>query len=148
SRFGRQQLVDRLPGERLCRREDQRFDDGLQLRARVGLRRILRLAQLLPFQPLPPLLPLPPFVLVISHDVPPGLQSDVCRGRGTSVSRGSSSSPSNVGEVSGRGRSIRDLMWMSVAARTRYSPATSRFISCIRWSVSGYCCVMSAIGMS
>ena len=32
----------------------------------------------------------------------------------------------------GRGSSMRDLMWMSVAAMTRNSPATSRFISCIR----------------
>ena len=49
---------------------------------------------------------------------------------------------------SGRGSSIRDLMWISVAAITRNSPATSRFSSCIRSMYSRYCCVMSAIGMS
>ena len=31
----------------------------------------------------------------------------------------------------GRGSSMRDLMWISVAAMTRNSPATSRFSSCI-----------------
>ena len=50
--------------------------------------------------------------------------------RRTSASRGSSSASSCAG--SGRGSSIRDLMWMSVAAITRNSPATSRFSSCIR----------------
>ena len=35
------------------------------------------------------------------------------------------------GVGSGRGSSIRDLMWISVAAITRNSPATSRFSSCI-----------------
>ena len=50
--------------------------------------------------------------------------------------------------VSGRGSSVRDLMWMSVAAITRNSPATSRLSSCISSIVSRYCAVMSAIGMS
>ena len=40
---------------------------------------------------------------------------------------------------SGRGSSMRDLMWMSVAAITRNSPATSRFISCIKSMYSRYC---------
>ena len=50
--------------------------------------------------------------------------------------------------VSGRGKSIFDLMWMSVAAITRNSPATSRLSSCIIWMASRYCAVMSAMGMS
>ena len=49
--------------------------------------------------------------------------------RCTSASRGSSSGVFLIG--SGRGRSIRLLMWMSVAAMTRNSPATSRFSSSI-----------------
>ena len=51
--------------------------------------------------------------------------------RRTSTSRGSSSSPSSSEAVSGRGSSIFDLMWMSVAAITRNSPAMSRSSSCI-----------------
>ena len=35
---------------------------------------------------------------------------------------------------------MRDLMWISVAAITRNSPATSRFSSCIRSMYSRYCC--------
>src|SRR5262245_53806524 len=70
------------------------------------------------------------------------------RSRRTSASRGSSSSPSTPAAVSGRGRSIFDLMCISVAAITRNSPATSRSSSCISAIASRYCCVMSAIGMS
>ena len=43
---------------------------------------------------------------------------------------------------------VFDLMWMSVAAITRNSPATSRFSSCISSIVPRYCEVISAIGMS
>ena len=51
----------------------------------------------------------------------------------------------SVGSI---GTSIFDLMWMSVAAITMNSPATSRFSSCIRSRYSMYWRVMGAIGMS
>ena len=41
----------------------------------------------------------------------------------------------DAGRRSGRGSSIRLLMWMSVAAMTRNSLATSRLSSCIRFEV-------------
>jgi hypothetical protein len=42
----------------------------------------------------------------------------------------------------------RDLIQASVAAISRYSPATSRLISCINSMVSTYCSAILAIGMS
>ena len=60
------------------------------------------------------------------------------------ASRGSSSSAATPAAVSGRGSSILDLMWISVAAMTRNSPAMSRFSSVSSWIASRYCCVMSA----
>ena len=57
-----------------------------------------------------------------------------------------SSSP--CASVGSTGTSIFDLMWMSVAAITMNSPATSRFSSCISSRYSMYWRVMGAIGMS
>jgi len=43
---------------------------------------------------------------------------------------------------------MRDLMWISVAAMTRNSPARSRFKSSISSIIARYCSVIAAMGMS
>ena len=53
-----------------------------------------------------------------------------------------------VGRPRSRGSSMRDLMCASVAAITRYSPATSRLSACIASRYSRYFSVTKLIGMS
>jgi hypothetical protein len=50
--------------------------------------------------------------------------------------------------MAGRGRSMRDLISISIAAITRYSAASSRFRVRITSTYSMYCSVSRAIGMS
>jgi len=64
----------------------------------------------------------------------------------TSSARGSFSSSASPAPSS-TGRSILDLMWMRVAASTRYSPARSRLRAFIISRCSRYCSVMRAMGM-
>ncbi len=71
--------------------------------------------------------------------------------RRMSSARGSSSSTSSASSSAwfgSGGSSIRDLMWVSVAAITRYSAATSMFRSVIRRRYSLYFCAMNPMGIS
>jgi hypothetical protein len=68
-----------------------------------------------------------------------------------SASRGSMSSMSSVSSScpgGGAGSSILDLMCASVAAMTRYSEATSNWMSCMTARCSRYFSVMIDMGMS
>ena len=77
---------------------------------------------------------------------PPPCSAGTRAGAASSSSRGSSTSSSPCDSVGSTGTSSFDLMWMSVAAITMNSPATSRFSSCIRSRYSMYWRVMGAIG--